>query len=151
MNAPSLHHQSPLDRSVPDRKYSAANDSPISRARQVLMYHIAVLYDAALLIASEVAELEDIMLRVNERAAVTTKLHANATSIDSNKANEELVASQGVIVGKVFSLFPFTAAAMHALYPTQYPKSDFQAPKSPWKKVPCNIYFMRCQFYNISI
>jgi len=136
VNAHSLH-QRHQDRNVPDRKYSAATDSLLSRARQVLTYHIAVLYDAPLLNASEVAELESIMQRVNGRAAMANeKLHANATAIGLNKASEDLAATQGIIVEKVFSLFPFTAAAMHALYPTQYPKSDFQAPKSPWKKVP---------------
>jgi hypothetical protein len=102
----------------------------ITALRRVLVYHVAVLYDAGLLNGSELADLESLAMRVNRQSAATRA----AAAAGAFHYPAEIVAGVA-FEHNVLSLFPFTAAAMHALYPAQYPKSDFQAPNSPWQKV----------------
>ena len=135
-NAPGFD-QKHYYRSVSGKLSGLYDNTQASDRRVQLMYHVAVLYDAALLNASEVTDLEDNIRRVNEQAAATTALGDNTAATDILNTSDFLTAKLRNLASEVSSLFPFTAAAMHALYPTQYPKSDFQAPKSPWKKVLC--------------
>ena len=82
-------------------------------------YHLALLFDEGVVNATEKSELH----------AMASRANAHQRELGGSSGGFAVCAPTGSM-----SVFGFSAAAMHALYPAQYPKSDFQSPQQGLEK-----------------
>ena len=86
-------------------------------AAPLFIYDLVVCFDENLVNGTELEELQAFRHRVNRDSS---NLLASSISIESHPR---------------VSLFPFTGQNMHQRYPTQYPKSNWQAPLRKRKEI----------------